>query len=138
MTLPTTLFHGTGMERLSSIMKDGIMPTTIELATSLTKDNGFVRFAMGIIHLTDDEKVADFFAIMAHPDDSSVVLKVDTRNLEDYYFSSNRILGVEDAEFKTKKTVPPEVISISHVVSAVKGSWTDGVKRLKITNNPFK
>lgn len=138
MTLPTTLYHGTGIERLKSIMKTGIMPTTIELATSLTKDNGFVRFAIDIVHLTNDEKVANFFAIMAHPDDSSVVLKVDTRNLEDYHFSSNCILGVEDAEFKTKKTVPPEVISISHIVSAIRGSWTDGVKRLNTTNNPFK
>jgi hypothetical protein len=119
-------------------MKDGIMPTTIELATSLTKDNGFVRFAMGIIHLTNDEKVADFFALMAHPDEGSVVLKVDTRNIEDDDFSSNRVLGRDGAEFKTERTVPPEVISISHIVSAVKGSWTDGVKQLKTTNNPFK
>ena len=59
--MPDIVYHGTGVERLNSIMEKGILPTNLKRMSPYIKATRYKDTAKKLIHTTDNFKVASFF-----------------------------------------------------------------------------
>jgi hypothetical protein len=122
--IPAILYHGTGYDRLESIMKEGLKPTTGETLTKYTKSMGYSIPAIGNVHMTTKKSIAQFFAIAGHNRTSAnVLLKISTKGLDEDKFCIEPIFNESKAEFKYMGKIPPENIESIEEVIPIKSTW---------------
>lgn len=118
------LYHGTGFDRLDSIMKEGIKPTdTYEMTTAFTKKFIHRYFCVDkCVHLTPVKKFAEFYAVASHDYlKGNVVLVVDA---DRFVKKENIMFNTNGAEMKIEETIPPEcIVGVEHITPIIE-SWT--------------
>lgn len=118
------LYHGTGYDRLSSIMNEGLKPTTKETLTNYTKRMGYGRCAVGEVHMTTEKKFAEFFAIAGHSRESAnILLKISTKGLDKDKFEIYPLFHTPRVEYRYTGEIPPGNISSVEEVTPIADTW---------------
>ena len=116
--LPAVLYHGTTMERLEKIRKDGLIVSRPELMGKYTSEVGFGS-DIGNVSLAVREKDAIMFSSMANDiymvpgglPAPMALIRIDTSKLDESKITFSSLFGKRNAEVKYWGNIPPEAIA---------------------------
>jgi len=122
--VPDIIYHGTGVERLNSIMEKGLLPTNLKRMSPYVKATRYKDTAKKLIHTTDNFKVASFFAVAGYT--NGVVLEIDTSKIKNEHHLSTTVFK-QYKEYRFTDTISSEnikrIIKVDPIIN--EDSWSE-------------
>jgi len=111
MKAPPILYHGTLAKNIPKICEQGILPSSPERATTMTKETGHLKDTLWRVSLARKRGDAVMFAYGSAPRGEPIaIIEVDSSKLTDYKIFFSTMFGRELSEASYLGIVPPSAI----------------------------